>query len=277
MDHPKWVAIMTAARQTTRNRSQARERAQHAALVWFASGVWGAGNNCDGVIPDAAAPQIAVRVWLTEDEFFDAVELLIRAGLWRKLPKSKGGPGWEIHDWADYQLSKQQVQLRQDRETRRKALYNTVEGRVIVAEVKARDGDHCRYCWVEVKWEDRRGGRRGTIDHVDPDGPNSIENCVVACGSCNRRKSDRTPDIAGMQVKQPYWGDRRDLTGSGRGQNANKTRSDRTRGTGRVRSGQVGPDQVGSGTGLDGSGGDITDPFPEVEESVVDVESGGDL
>lgn len=246
-DHPKWVGIKTAAQARASSRVEARALAKNAGLAWFAAGVWGAGNNCDGIIPEAAADSIAPRAFLTEDEFYDAADLLVEAGLWRKLPKKRGGPGWEVHDWHDYQLSKQQVQLRQDRETRRKALYGTVEGQEILDRVKRRDRERCRYCWVEVDWKDRRSAKRGTIDHVDPDGPNSVDNCVVACGSCNRRKADRTPEAAEMELREPYFGDGRDLSGSGREQFANDSRPVRGRGTGRDRSGPDGPGLVGSG------------------------------
>jgi 5-methylcytosine-specific restriction endonuclease McrA len=240
LDHRKWLELKGAALAGARNRADGRARAQRAALVWFATGVWGAGNNCDGIIPEHAADSIAPRAFLTEDEFHEAAELIVKAGLWRRLPKSRGGPGWEVHDWHDYQLSRQQVQQRQDRDAKRKALYRTVEGRELVAKVKRRDGDRCRYCWEEVVWADRRSAKRGTIDHVDPDGPNSVENCVVACGSCNRAKADRTPDEADMLLRPPYWGDPQDLAASGREQDATGSRPGVTRGTGRVRSGRIG-------------------------------------
>ena len=260
LDHPKWVAIKTASFARCRTRAQGRELARVSALVWVGSGVWGAGNNCDGVIPASAADSIAPRVFLSEDEFHVGAEVLVRAGLWHRLPKSRGGPGWEIHDWSQYQLTKQQVQLRQDREARKKALYRTVEGRLVVEQVKRRDGDRCRYCWVEVRWEDRRSAQRGTIDHVDPDGPNSVDNCVVACGSCNRRKADRTPEEAEMLLREPYWGDARDLTASGRELVANDSRPARGRGSGRARSGQVGPERGDAGGVEAGSAPGIEPP-----------------
>lgn len=250
-DHPKWVGIKTAAQARASARSEARALAKNAGLAWFAAGVWGAGNNCDGIIPEAAADSIAPRAFLTEDEFHDAADLLVEAGLWRKLPKKRGGPGWEVHDWHDYQLSKQQVQLRQDRDTRRRALYKTVEGKKVLEAVKRRDRDHCRYCWTEVDWNDRRSAKRGTIDHIDPDGPNSVENCVVSCGSCNRRKADRTPEDAEMELKPPYYGETRDLAASDREQDATRERPVRGRGSGRNGSGQ---ERAGAGTGT-GRGG----------------------
>jgi 5-methylcytosine-specific restriction endonuclease McrA len=47
-----------------------------------------------------------------------------------------------------------------------------------------------------------------TIDHVRPlsrGGASSWENCVAACGPCNRRKGNRLPEEAQMVLKhQPY-------------------------------------------------------------------------
>ncbi|MCL4544547.1 MAG: HNH endonuclease [Chloroflexi bacterium] len=57
----------------------------------------------------------------------------------------------------------------------------------------------CQYC----------GGTSDlTIDHVQPlsrGGASSWANCVAACGPCNRRKADRSPEEAGMRLShQPY-------------------------------------------------------------------------
>src|SRR5258705_7156873 len=61
--------------------------------------------------------------------------------------------------------------------------------------VFARDRWTCQYC----------GGIRGTltIDHVVPrsrGGPSSWDNIVTCCAPCNRRKGDRLPRNAGMQL-----------------------------------------------------------------------------
>lgn len=61
-----------------------------------------------------------------------------------------------------------------------------------------RDRHTCQYC-----------GRRTdlTLDHVMPQsrgGPDTWENLVSACVSCNQKKANRTPDEAGMKLaKQP--------------------------------------------------------------------------
>jgi 5-methylcytosine-specific restriction endonuclease McrA len=60
--------------------------------------------------------------------------------------------------------------------------------------VLARDARCCAYC----------GGGATTIDHVLPSsrgGRNTWLNTVAACGSCNQRKSDRTPDEARMPLR----------------------------------------------------------------------------
>jgi HNH endonuclease len=251
--HPKWVAVKRAAYDRHRDARSARQAAQRAALSWFAMGVWGAKCNCDGIFPAVAVDQIAPGMFLTEDEFCDGADLLVAGGMCRRLTKAAGGPGWHIPNWKKYQPSRAQVELSKSREQMRKELYNTVEGRRVIAAVKKRDGDWCRYCWERVDWNDRRSAHRGTLDHVDPAAENSLENVVVACGSCNRRKADRTPDEAEMLLRAPYMsgadveGEDCDLAGSGCKQDANSSRTNRTRGPGRVRSGQVGTERAGSG------------------------------
>ena len=253
-DHPKWIAILTAAReQHPTNRAVARGAAKDAALAWKGALIWGCRINCDGIVPETAASQIAPKVFLTEDEFIDAAPLLVKAGLWHSIPKRKGGPGWEIHDFADYQKAKAQVELEETREARKKALYRTVDGRKVLAAVKARDRDHCRYCWVHVEWKSRRGGRAATIDHVDPDGPNSVENCVVSCKSCNSRKGGLTLAEADVVLREPFFGDdvpeHPDLAASGREQCANGSHTIPAGGSGRARSGQVGSGRARTGSG----------------------------
>ena len=60
-----------------------------------------------------------------------------------------------------------------------------------------RDGHKCMYCGRSF------AGQELTVDHVIPrsqGGRNSWENMVAACGRCNHRKADRTPEEAGMQL-----------------------------------------------------------------------------
>jgi len=69
-----------------------------------------------------------------------------------------------------------------------------------------RDKFLCQYCGANP------GAEELTIDHVIPraqGGVSSWTNCVLACVDCNKRKADRTPRQAGMNLKKapacPKW------------------------------------------------------------------------
>jgi len=72
-----------------------------------------------------------------------------------------------------------------------------VERRLTRAEIFSRDRYTCQYCGKQT--------RQLTIDHVIPryrGGQQTWENVVSACPPCNRRKAGRTPEEAGMKLKQ---------------------------------------------------------------------------
>lgn len=63
--------------------------------------------------------------------------------------------------------------------------------------VITRDGHRCQYCGIT------KGPM--TVDHLIPrtqGGNDSWENMVCACTKCNNRKSDRTPERAGMSLSR---------------------------------------------------------------------------
>jgi 5-methylcytosine-specific restriction endonuclease McrA len=65
--------------------------------------------------------------------------------------------------------------------------------------VLARDQYTCQYCGAKP------GRANLTIDHIVPrsrGGETLWENVVTACGPCNRRKGDRTPQEAKMPLKR---------------------------------------------------------------------------
>ena len=69
-----------------------------------------------------------------------------------------------------------------------------------------RDRFACQYCG------DQPGSEELTLDHVVPraqGGESRWDNCVLACVACNKRKADRTPEQAGMRLRQqpvqPTW------------------------------------------------------------------------
>jgi 5-methylcytosine-specific restriction endonuclease McrA len=65
------------------------------------------------------------------------------------------------------------------------------------ANIYARDDHRCQYCGVPFAREDL------TFDHVVPSaqgGPKTWDNIVTACMPCNREKSARTPEQAGLTL-----------------------------------------------------------------------------
>ena len=72
--------------------------------------------------------------------------------------------------------------------------------------IYARDGYRCQYCKGRAPLSDL------TYDHVVPrsqGGRTTWENIVTCCYECNRRKSNRTPQQAGMKLavvpQRPTW------------------------------------------------------------------------
>jgi 5-methylcytosine-specific restriction endonuclease McrA len=72
--------------------------------------------------------------------------------------------------------------------------------------VAKRDHYTCQYCGAQP------GAEAITIDHVNPrsqGGTSTWTNCVAACEPCNARKSDRTPEHAGLKLRRrpvkPEW------------------------------------------------------------------------
>ncbi len=63
--------------------------------------------------------------------------------------------------------------------------------------VLARDMYTCQYCGTQP------GRAELTVDHIFPrsrGGATTWENVVTACGACNRRKGNRTPEEANMKL-----------------------------------------------------------------------------
>lgn len=64
--------------------------------------------------------------------------------------------------------------------------------------ILTRDGYTCQYCGAQP------GREELTIDHVLPrsrGGRTDWENVTTACGECNRRKANKTPEEAHMPLK----------------------------------------------------------------------------
>ncbi|PZG07178.1 hypothetical protein C1I95_31385, partial [Micromonospora craterilacus] len=96
-----------------------------------------------------------------------------------------------IHDYLDRNPSRSENDVH-------KAKAKELKNGALKAAVRARDRDICRYCGRTCQHSDRVSDAGLTFDHVDPEVADGMSNLVVACRGCNRRKSKRTPEAAGM-------------------------------------------------------------------------------
>jgi hypothetical protein len=154
--------------------------------LWVRAGSWVSQQLTDGFVPNDIATSLGSR---------KEIDRLTDTGLW--LPTSGG---FEFHQWIERNPTRVEVETQRSVNRRRSDLHRDATLR---ETVRKRDEDRCRYCGVDVDFRARRGPHRGTYDHVDPDGPNDVDNLVVACGPCNASKGHRTPRQAGMSLLPP--------------------------------------------------------------------------
>lgn len=162
--------------------------------LWTLSGSWVGANLTDGFIPEFVA-----RRWASPQRLKKLAGWLVTRGLWE--PGERGHEiGWWYHDWTDYNPTEGQttVDIERLRWQRANALK---KAKPLREKIVARDKGRCRYCGIRVNWSDRKSPSGGTYDHVDPDGPNTLENVVTACRRCNGRKRDRTPEEWGTPLR----------------------------------------------------------------------------
>ena len=109
--------------------------------------------------------------------------------------------GWESNGYAsahrilDYQtfryidcVPRDHPLWREWRSEEDAAIARRLEARKHKSELMERSGGKCEWCGHDV------GGSRATIDHIDPDGGNGLDNLALLCRSCNSRKSNGTLD-----------------------------------------------------------------------------------
>jgi hypothetical protein len=123
------------------------------------------------------------------------------APLWQLIPAT----GYKVHDYLEWNLSKEAEQSKQMLNNHRSAF---MRDKGLKQELRDRDKDLCRYCAQKVNWADRKGASGATYDHVNPVGPATLDNLVIACRSCNSRKRNRTPEDAGIALLPPPPGRR---------------------------------------------------------------------
>lgn len=162
--------------------------------VWHIVRLYCADKGNDGRLPRREL-HVALARKITAAKATRLAAELVDAGLW----VDHGADGYELVDWLKEQPAAEvwTDDVRRERWVRTKALHRD---RDLCRRIQERDANLCRYCGTRVNWVDRKGPAGGTYDHVDPDGPNRLENVVVACRRCNARKKDRTPEQAGMRL-----------------------------------------------------------------------------
>lgn len=104
----------------------------------------------------------------------------VEAGLLEDSQTPTGKPAWklladhELFHWKSAEEVEFERQRRQDRSSPELSL-----------QVRARDGDACRYCGRVVRWGISRSGIAATLDHRDPGRAGTVETVVVSCLRCN--------------------------------------------------------------------------------------------
>lgn len=114
----------------------------------------------------------------------------LEAGLLVEAETPTGKPAWrlledhELFHWKNADEVAFERQRRQDRANPELAI-----------QVRARDGDACRYCGRVVRWGISRSGIAGTFDHREPGRAGTVDTVVVACSRCNgERGADPAAD-----------------------------------------------------------------------------------
>jgi 5-methylcytosine-specific restriction endonuclease McrA len=178
--------------------------------LWYITGTLCAASN----VGIAEPPTLQMAGFMTGVDVDQAAALLVGAGLWHdakalnRCPPCKERVGrlpagaYYFHDWHEHQLSQREAKdsLQRFRWARAKELKRDWK---LLHEVRRRDGGHCRYCDVLVDFDNPELRDGASHDHVDPLGPNTLDNVVLACRRCNGNKKNRTPEDAGMPLLPP--------------------------------------------------------------------------
>lgn len=171
----------------------------HARALYFASIGWSCQQLTDGHLPAHMLPVVAVLADVDPADTHAAMQRLVGIGAWIEATHADG---WTIHAFHEYQPTRAQVLAKRAKAKRHHDLRQAHE---LKAQVRARDAGTCQYCWTPCIWTGpgSKSTFGGTFDHVDPDDaePNTLDNVVVACRSCNSRKKDLTPEQAGMVLR----------------------------------------------------------------------------
>ncbi|WP_395695284.1 HNH endonuclease [Nocardioides sp.] len=160
--------------------------------LWLLAASWAADNRTDGFVPDYLLDR-----W--DQDATDHAARLVAVGLW-ELEVLDGEDGYRFHDWTDYQPTKAKLEADAEYNRRKAELHRDVE---LLAALRERDQNRCRYCGRKVSFQNRVGASGGTWDHVDPALGNTYENVVTACRGCNSAKGGRTLEEWGRPLLPP--------------------------------------------------------------------------
>lgn len=80
--------------------------------LWLLAGSWSMDHLTDGFIPDYIAPRL-------DPNAEESASLLVRAGLWHPAERD-GDKGWQFHDWAEHQPTRNEVESKREYERERK-------------------------------------------------------------------------------------------------------------------------------------------------------------
>lgn len=181
---------------------QANGNAKLLALTDAAWRMWGCGliycqaNLTDGFIPKHAIESFGVRARNKGAVANELCQALVpgKAPLWHVTDG-----GYTVHDYLQWNDSRDDVLAERASAKARMVLVRDPKMR---KAIKERDGDTCRYCGCTVNWYDRKGIQGATYDHVNPKGGDTLDNLVICCRRCNTQKGQRTPETAGMALRE---------------------------------------------------------------------------
>lgn len=185
------------------------EKAAPAFMLWTLAGSKSRKVGYDGVITLGEAKRIMENPALAKR----AAGMLVSVDLWHapghdceKCPPVEAGT-WLFHTWFQFGYAKAAAE--REGVARRKELRTPALVEAVWARDLGIDGVHrCRYCSTTVVRPQkgshgglRRGDEVGQLDHVDPTRAIGASNIVLACPECNKKKSQRTPEQAGMTLQ----------------------------------------------------------------------------
>lgn len=173
--------------------ARTQREADHLLGAYMSLHIYCAKHTTNGFVPEVKVRQHLRGAKL---DAFVASGLLHRAGHvceCMKGQKWRPGMAFYVHYYLQWNPTKEEMEV--DRAKRAE-----LKDRELLAAIRRRDKDLCRYCGYQTKWADRVSGRGLVFDHVDPARACGARNLVVACKSCNSRKGARTPEAAGMTL-----------------------------------------------------------------------------